>query len=217
MSIWIAQHFSVVKQYFAAGGIVMFPLLGVSLFLWSLIIDRLLFLWRMAGKNMPRQTAAQYIAKNKLPDLKQHRGATALLVTEYLNKSSGALELDQCVLDEAVLRVTRIMDRRLALIAVLASVAPLLGLLGTVIGMITTFEVISLFGTGNARAMAGGISEALITTQTGLLVAIPGMYLANFLNQRALRLKQRIASVGLYLRGAIFDNHAKTLEGNNVC
>jgi hypothetical protein len=56
---------------------------------------------------------------------------------------------------------------------VLAAVAPLLGLLGTVTGMIATFDVLAVFGTGNAKAMAGGISEALITTQTGLLVALP--------------------------------------------
>ncbi|MFO7930090.1 MAG: MotA/TolQ/ExbB proton channel family protein, partial [Desulfosalsimonas sp.] len=66
--------------------------------------------------------------------------------------------------------------------------------------MIVTFDVIAVFGTGNARAMAGGISEALITTQTGLLVAIPGMYMKGFLERRAQKLKQRTAVIGYYLR-----------------
>jgi biopolymer transport protein ExbB len=75
-----------------------------------------------------------------------------------------------------------------------------LGLLGTVTGMIATFDVLSVFGTGNAKAMAGGISEALITTQTGLLVAIPGLYMKGFLDRRADNLIQRVQTVGYYLR-----------------
>jgi biopolymer transport protein ExbB len=66
--------------------------------------------------------------------------------------------------------------------------------------MIATFDVLAVFGTGNAKAMAGGISEALITTQTGLLVAIPGFYMKGFLERRARNLQQRIAAVGYYLR-----------------
>ena len=88
----------------------------------------------------------------------------------------------------------------MGLIRVLIAICPLLGLLGTVTGMITTFDVLAVFGTGNAKAMAGGISEALITTQTGLLVAIPGLYMKGFLERRARRLQQRIAAVGYHLR-----------------
>ena len=78
--------------------------------------------------------------------------------------------------------------------------APLLGLLGTVTGMMSTFEVMSLFGTGNAKGMAGGISEALITTQTGLIVAIPGLYMKNFLERRAQALQRQLTATGYYLR-----------------
>jgi biopolymer transport protein ExbB len=87
------------------------------------------------------------------------------------------------------LRLRRRLDSRLSLIAVLAAIAPLLGLLGTVLGMIETFDVIAMFGTGNARAMAGGISVALITTQTGLLVAIPGLLMSNRLGRISSNLK----------------------------
>ena len=65
--------------------------------------------------------------------------------------------------------------------------------------MVTTFDIISVFGTGNTRALTGGISEALITTQMGLLVAIPGLYMSHFLARRAENLKHRISSVGMYL------------------
>jgi biopolymer transport protein ExbB len=67
----------------------------------------------------------------------------------------------------------------------LAAVAPLLGLLGTVSGMISTFDVITELGAGNPKLLSGGISEALVTTKFGLLVAIPGVLAANLLNARA--------------------------------
>jgi biopolymer transport protein ExbB len=90
----------------------------------------------------------------------------------------------------AVRRQRPAIWRHVAAVLVLAAVAPLLGLLGTVSGMIETFQVIRLFGTGNAQALSAGISEALITTQTGLLVAIPGLFAGWFLRRRARKLEQ---------------------------
>jgi len=123
-----------------------------------------------------------------------------LLVATFLKKRSHVSELDAYILDESVMSLVSSLDKYLSIISILASTAPLLGLLGTVTGMVATFDIISFFGTGNAKAMAGGISEALITTQTGLLIAIPGLYMSNFLKRRAERLKQGIASVGIYLK-----------------
>ena len=74
--------------------------------------------------------------------------------------------------------------------------------------MMTTFDVLSIFGTGNAKAMAGGISEALITTQTGLLVAIPGLAMKVFLDRQAHGLHQEITAAGYYL-GRHLDGHKR--------
>ena len=74
----------------------------------------------------------------------------------------------------------------------MAAIAPLLGLLGTVSGMMDTFNVISLFGTGNAKGMADGISIALITTQAGLVIAIPGLYMSVYLRRHAHRLENKL-------------------------
>jgi biopolymer transport protein ExbB len=82
-------------------------------------------------------------------------------------------------------------------------VAPLLGLLGTVTGMINTFQVITTHGTGDPRLMAGGISEAMVTTQVGLAVAIPVMIVAAFLGRRARNLSQDMEEKGLALMGAL--------------
>ena len=188
------------EEYLRAGGPVMIPLVLVSLVMWLLIIDRALFFRRLRRQDMSSRTARQHVAGDREPDPRRHRGATALLVAEFLRRRSGRRTLDRFLLDETVACIQRRLNDYLALIGVLAAVAPLLGLLGTVSGMITTFDVLAVFGTGNARAMAGGISEALITTQTGLLVAIPGLYMKGFLDRRAERLSQRLSAVGFYLR-----------------
>jgi len=84
------------------------------------------------------------------------------------------------------------LGKFLAMIGALVAVAPLLGLLGTVLGMIETFQVISVFGTGNANAMANGISIALITTEAGLLVAVPGLLISGVLLQQSMRLETQL-------------------------
>lgn len=83
-------------------------------------------------------------------------------------------------LDEAIMKETPQIEKRQAIIKVLAAVAPLLGLLGTVTGMIATFQSITLFGTGDPKLMAGGISQALVTTVLGLVAAIPLVLLHSF-------------------------------------
>ena len=178
----------------------MVPLLGVSFVMWLLIISRALYFRRLYRKNMNSRAAWEHIAENRLPDPTLYRGAVSLLVSDFIRRKSGNRTLDRFILDESVLKINRTFDDYLGTIGALASIAPLMGLLGTVIGMIATFDVLAVFGTGNIRAMSGGISEALITTQTGLLVAIPGLYMKGFLDRRAHKLKQRIAVVGYYLR-----------------
>ena len=187
------------ESYIRSGGVVMLPILGVSFIMWILIINRVYVMRRLFIKNIPRSEAGELIRENQMPH-KKYQGANSLLVREFLSRRTGNHELDGYILDETVMGLISSMDRYLAFIRVLSSVAPLLGLLGTVVGMMATFEVITVYGTGNARAMAYGISVALITTQTGLLVSIPGLYMSAFLNKRADNLKQRISATGMYLR-----------------
>jgi biopolymer transport protein ExbB len=98
------------------------------------------------------------------------------------------------------MRIEPVIERNLSVIAVLASIAPLLGLLGTVSGMITTFLVIAELGTGNARPLARGISEALVATQAGLLVAIPGLFASVALKRRAEKLAHSLDQATLLLQ-----------------
>ena len=187
------------EGYLLEGGMVIVPIILISFVMWTLIFNRLLFFRRLHRKNMSRVEAGRCIRHGELPDPRLHRGITGLLVKRFLMKKTGKRAVDKHILDETVMHYLSSLDNYLSVIRVLAGTAPLLGLLGTVTGMIATFDTIAGFGTGNARAMAGGISEALITTQSGLLVAIPGLYMSNFLKRRAEILKQRLASVGFYL------------------
>ncbi|MBQ76161.1 MAG: energy transducer TonB [Gammaproteobacteria bacterium] len=88
-------------------------------------------------------------------------------------------------LDEAILKEQPAINARISFIKIISMVAPLLGLLGTVIGMIVTFQAITLFGTGDPKTMAGGISQALVTTVLGLTVAIPTVLLHAIVHTRA--------------------------------
>lgn len=99
----------------------------------------------------------------------------------------GAMPVDllERKLDEAVLRETPLLERYQGIIKVIAGVAPLMGLLGTVVGMIRTFQTITLFGSGDPKLMADGISQALVTTVEGLVVAIPLVFLHALITDRS--------------------------------
>jgi biopolymer transport protein ExbB len=96
------------------------------------------------------------------------------------------------VISESVLNEQPALDRFRSAISVIAAVAPLLGLLGTVTGMIATFDVITQFGTGDPQLLSGGISEALLTTQMGLAVAIPTLLIGNLLASWADRITSNL-------------------------
>ena len=112
------------------------------------------------------------------------------IMIAYEENRTEDLETLQMRLDDAVLRELPRLESGLNVVKVLAAVAPLMGLLGTVIGMIVTFQAITLFGTGDPRLMAGGISQALVTTVLGLIAAIPLLLLHAFASGTARRLGQ---------------------------
>ncbi|MFO7762630.1 MAG: MotA/TolQ/ExbB proton channel family protein [Wenzhouxiangellaceae bacterium] len=116
--------------------------------------------------------------------------ALGRILSVYEDNPNADVETLELKLDEAILRETAPLESGLPLIKVLYVVAPLLGLLGTVVGMIQTFQQITLFGTGDPRMMAGGISMALLTTVLGLTVAIPLTVIHSILQTRSRALIQ---------------------------
>jgi biopolymer transport protein ExbB len=189
-------------EYFRSGGVVMFPILIISLWMWGLIIERLIYFRRIERGDVTLDQAAEAVRGGSAAGIDEShtRGLRAAVAAGFLKERTGSTELNRDILKRCAMRQRPLLRRRLAVIGILAAIAPLLGLLGTVTGMMTTFDVISIFGTGNARAMAAGISEALLTTQSGLLVAIPGLYMSIYLNRRAGRLEDRFDETIMTLR-----------------
>lgn len=107
------------------------------------------------------------------------------ILTVYHQNTSADVENLELKLDEAILRETPKVDRGIGLIKLFAAVAPLMGLLGTVIGMIQTFQTITLYGTGDPKLMAGDISLALVTTALGLIAALPLIFLHSVVASKA--------------------------------
>jgi biopolymer transport protein ExbB len=130
--------------------------------------------------------------------------ALGRVVSVYDSSRADDVETLELKLDEAILRETPRLQRFVPTIRVFAVVAPLLGLLGTVTGMIQTFQSITLFGTGDPRMMAGGISEALVTTMLGLAIAIPLTLLHSFITGRSRSITQVLEeqSAGIVARRA---------------
>lgn len=115
--------------------------------------------------------------KQLISDVTDSSNALGRILAIYKSNITIDLSTLERKIDEAIIKEAPIIERGLSTIKILAVIAPLLGLLGTVTGMIETFQSITLFGTGDAKLMAGGISQALITTVLGLVVAIPLIFL----------------------------------------
>jgi biopolymer transport protein ExbB len=158
------------------GGVVGYIIIALGVLGLILVIYRLSVLytissrtkWQLTHINTPRDD-------NPL-------GRILMTVKQDKQVDTEAMEL---IIDDAVTKEIPAIERAQSFIKLLASVAPLLGLFGTVTGMIETFQAISLYGTGDPKLMAGGISQALITTQLGLMVAIPLLFLHSLVASRS--------------------------------
>lgn len=172
-----------------AGGPVMVPLVALSFWLWTLILIKALWLASNRREKLPTAKIKEYLTGASKPPA-QATGPRSRALTRFLARRTGDPSRDQLLWEAAVRHEAPALYKHLAVIMVLCAAAPLLGLLGTVTGMIETFDVIRGVGTGNPRALASGISEALITTQAGLLVALPGLFAALALRRQARHLYQ---------------------------
>jgi biopolymer transport protein ExbB len=197
-------------DYLQQGGWMMIPLSVCSLLMWVLIFERIWFFRTLQTSDISADLALKVVLGEPV-DL-YSRGLKTRLVMGFEKERTGVPHIDRATLRQRAGRLREDMTKFLAAIAVLAAVAPILGLLGTVLGMIETFDVISLYGTGNAKAMAGGISVALVTTQTGLLIAIPGLFLSGLLARLARRLTTRLEETASVLDRAL-KNQTQLEEG----
>ncbi len=179
-----------IQEWLEAGGILVWPILLIAVLAMLLSVERMICLGRIPTKTdriMDRLSrlalAGNWQACRELCG--KHRKIPAYNVLNTgLDYCGAARDILENALEEAVLKELPRLERFLSTLSVLAAIAPLIGLLGTVTGMIHTFQGITVFGTSDPRMMSAGISEALITTQGGLAVAIPVMLAHHFFDRR---------------------------------
>ncbi|RLA32306.1 MAG: hypothetical protein DRR11_02430 [Gammaproteobacteria bacterium] len=162
----VIQAPGIVEQATYGGGIgYVIILMGVVGFVIAIL--RFLSL-RKVGVQISRQLKATTVADDN---------PLGRVLKVYTENKTIAVDVLERKLDEAILRETPQLERFQGIVKVIAGIAPLMGLLGTVVGMIRTFQMITLYGTGDPKLMADGISQALVTTVEGLVVAIPLVFL----------------------------------------
>lgn len=171
------------------GGPVMFPMLFLAFVVVVLIVERFLYL-RQINKGLGAFTAkffGLWEGEKKAEAtraVREHGSIVAnMLAAGIRNEDKGKQSMREAMQEQALAEMP-MLNRFMSTIAVIGTLMPIMGLLGTVTGMISTFEVITVKGTGDPKALAGGISEALITTETGLIFAIPILLFHTFLSNR---------------------------------
>ncbi len=162
----VIQSPSLVEQI-NQGGAVGYAIILIGICGLAIALYRLIALHLIGGKIRRQLKASEARTDNPL----------GRVLAVYVAGKGGTVESLELKLDEAIMRETPKLETMQGTIKVLAAIAPLMGLLGTVVGMIRTFQTITLFGTGDPKLMAGGISQALVTTVEGLIVAIPLVFL----------------------------------------
>ncbi len=181
-----------VMEHLRSGGPIVAPIIVLGAVAIVIIVLKLRFLDRVRRNTGKYMTRVNMLASEGKWDeceaiVKRHKGEHSPVnhvIEAGLASRSEDRETLESILQEAILRELPRLERGLSPLAVFAAVAPLLGLLGTVTGMIETFNVITVFGTGDPKLMSGGISEALVTTEIGLIVAIPIMLIHTLLARR---------------------------------
>ncbi len=186
----LASQDETLWEHIQKGGIWIWPIL---FFAFLATITAVFKVFEIYSVKMPRPGSLHDILKalndgdkTKAMELaKAVQGPAQGMLVDAVEHSDENKELVEEVMYERMLEVQPRLERLLPFIAVTAATAPLMGLLGTVTGMINTFKLITIFGTGDAKQLSSGISEALVTTEFGLIVAIPALIMHALLNRRA--------------------------------
>jgi len=193
----VAQAKPSLSEHVRKGGFVMIPLLATGILALFLVLWKIVELGRVGvGPSADLDAVMRALkegdaarAANEAGRLKQPLRS---IVLEGIEHRDAPIEHIEEIMEERVLTCVPGLERHLGLLAVLGGVAPLLGLLGTVTGMIHTFQLVTVFGAGDARLLSSGISEALVTTEFGLAIAIPVLLAHALLSRRVRTLVERL-------------------------
>lgn len=173
-------------SYLEQGGWLIWPILVASVVALAIVVERLWTLRR--GNIAPHSLLSNPQSYAMAPPAEaaqiENQGILGRVLAEAMQAGPTRTEREAALAGQSA-NVVRYLERNLELLGVIAAAAPLMGLLGTVIGMIDVFGTLMIHGSGNASLLAGGIGQALVTTATGLLVAIPALVGHRLLLRRA--------------------------------
>jgi len=177
-----------VIEHIKSGEMLVYPILAIGILALIIFVERMIFL----NKFKKTETIAPAVIERinsqdwetALNSCKSNTGLGDRILAAAITHRNAPRESLENILQETVLKEMPALEKYLSTLSIFAAIAPPLGLLGTVTGMISTFDIITIFGAGNPKLMSGGISEALVTTELGLIVAIPILVLHNFLSNK---------------------------------
>ena len=190
-------------HYLEVGGPILWVLVVISIGAFAVVLERIVFFARNeknVGSNF-RDEILSLVANKKIDEAialcDTKKSCVASAVKKFLQKAPRGIDVQdyEFILKEITIKETSPYERRLNLLASVISISPMLGLLGTVTGMIRAFTNISKYGTGDAAIVADGIAEALLTTAAGLMIAIPVIVVYNYLNRRLEKMENEIDDV----------------------
>lgn len=206
-----------VLEFFGKGGFVMYPLLLCSIAGLAIVIEKI-FTLRRKKVIIPEVVNVLDNIKGTgdiglaLSMCEKHQGPFANIIRTGLeNRELPREELKEALSDQGRQEVHQ-LERGLVILETIAAIAPLLGLLGTVIGILKVFDVIAVMGVGQATALSGGISEALITTIVGLSIGIPAVVVFNLFANKAERLILEIEKYSALLLTKVTSFHTNDKE-----
>ncbi|MDH3748817.1 MAG: MotA/TolQ/ExbB proton channel family protein [Gammaproteobacteria bacterium] len=160
---WLTDAFEAIRDFMGLGGPVLKAIAFTIFVMWVLIVERILY-FRSTMKDLSREIHDDWEARSERRSWHAHQ-IRELMISRY----------------------GLAVNRGIAMIQTLVALCPLLGLLGTVTGMITVFQVLAVSGSGNVRAMAGGVSQATVPTMAGMVGALSGVLFVTLLTRRAAR------------------------------
>ncbi|MDR4515130.1 MotA/TolQ/ExbB proton channel family protein [Nitrosomonas sp.] len=210
-----------VLEIIQSGGVIGWIIVGLGVLVLLLVCLRI-YLLRTNSSNtqLLSDQVIQQVVDGDFESAKKSCGLESSAIARVLSSTLHHLKDDRdhmdSVVQEAILRESGTLDRFGAAILVIASVSPLLGLLGTVTGMIATFDVITEFGTGDPKLLSGGISIALVTTKLGLIVAIPALLVGSLLSAWARSIKRDMEHAALRVTNAYLGKSMFQIENKDT-
>ncbi len=159
--IWFYDSIGAIRDFLELGGDVLYGIMATLFLMWTFILERLWYFYRV------------------------HPGEKRKILADWEARADTTSWHAKRIREQMISQTSIALKRNVGLIKALIAICPLLGLLGTVTGMVSVFDVMTFSGTGNARAMAAGVSKATVPTMAGMVAALSGVYFGTWLEHKA--------------------------------